>query len=130
MREDRAEALHDHLTERFGDDLRSVVAYDREGYEVVYLRPDVHEQYDGEDIDAAMETARMDAFSESFVTDLLSGDHGEQRCLVRCYEEVVELNFVLSREDGVAVGVAGDAFVAQQTLLGELREVAAGRDPD
>lgn len=40
------------------------------------------------------------------------------------------MNFAPSDTEGVAVAVDGGAFVAHQTLLGELREVARGRDPE
>lgn len=63
MRE-RAAALHDHLDERFGDDLRSVIAYDADGYAVEYVRPDVREQYDEGGLENAMQHARIEALGD------------------------------------------------------------------
>ncbi|MFW5929553.1 MAG: hypothetical protein ACOCT0_03950, partial [Halobacteriota archaeon] len=45
------ERLVSYLESEVGDALRAVGRYDRDGYEVLYIRRDVAEEYDADDIE-------------------------------------------------------------------------------
>lgn len=48
-----------------GDNLRSIVTYEADRFEIVYLRDDVEEQYTDVEIDDAIDESRMASLATS-----------------------------------------------------------------
>lgn len=53
----------------------------------------------GEGVERAVDDSRMESLMAPVYGDLFSEDHGELTCLAKCFENVIEMNFVLA--DGV-----------------------------
>lgn len=115
--------LERFLKERTGEYLRSIVKYENTEFDILYLRGDVADQYTEEEIEAAVSESIMDSIGAPVYEDVFSDEHGDLTCLVQCYENVVEMNFVL--ESGVGAVVAVDEEVLSNTsgLVANAREI-------
>lgn len=115
--------LEAFLEERTDGRLRSIVKYEDQSYDVVYLREDVAGEYTDEQIKRAVDESILDSISAPVYEDVFSDDHGELICLVQCYENVVEMNFVL--DDGVGAVVALDEKALAETsgLVADARDI-------
>lgn len=123
----RGEGLVEFLLAQVGDNLRSVVRYDTDGYDVVYIREDVGDQYSEADLEAVVRDLGIDAFEKGHQEGLYV--HGDLNCTVRCFDDAIEMNFVFDRGDGIAVSLDGETFATQQTFIGtclDLVDVAPG----
>lgn len=109
------------LQERVGENLRSVVYYDGEGYDVAYLQDDVREQYSDDEMDDVVEDLGFEALAKPMQEELYV--HGSLNCTVRCFEDAIEMNFPFDEREGVAVSLAGEAFVTHQTFVGKCMEI-------
>lgn len=118
-----ASRLEAYFEEAVGDNLRSIVKYEPESAEIVYIRDDVAETYSDEGIADAIDDARMDAFSAPLYEDSFSADHGELTCLVQYFENAVEMNFVLDGMAGTAVGLDIEACQESRDLVTEARQI-------
>ncbi|QCS44418.1 hypothetical protein [Natrinema versiforme] len=118
-----ATRLENFFEQRTDGHLRSIVKYEENSYEIVYLRDDVAEQYTTEEIESAIDDSRMESLTAPIYEDTYSGDHGNLTCLVQCFENVIEMNFVL--EDGVGAAVALDAKAMADAhgLVAEARRI-------
>ena len=118
-----ATRLQHFFKQRTDGNLRSVVKYEQDSHDIVYLRGDVAERYTATEIESAVDGSRLDSLSSPIYENTFSEDHGELTCLVQCFEEVVEMNYVL--EDGVGAAVALDAEAMADThgLVAEAREI-------
>lgn len=110
-------SLVQFLQEEINDNLRSVIHYDKDGYEVVYIQDDVAAEYTGDEIEKVIQDLGMEAFSKPLQESLYA--HGELRCTMRWFEDGIELNFLVSDSEGVAIGLSGETFIAHQTFLGK-----------
>lgn len=52
-----------------------------------------------------------------------AADHGELTCLVKCFQTVVEMNFVLDEGVGAAVAIDEEALGETHDLVSEAREI-------
>lgn len=89
------------------DELRSIVRYDGGDADVEYLRDGVATEYSEEELAAAIDESRMESLYTPIYERAFADDHGDLQCMVMCFENVVEMNFVVG--DGVGVAVALDA---------------------
>lgn len=119
-----AERLRTLLSESTGDLLRSVAYYDDEGYEVVYLRDDVADEYDEDEIDEAFEDVRLEALTKPRQEDLYT--HGRLECVVRCFSEAVEMHFDLTETTGVAAALDREVMESGSQFLGECLALTTG----
>lgn len=101
--------------------LRSIVYYEADGYGVLFLRDDVEAEYDEDELDRAFEDARLEALSKPYQEDLYT--HGELNCVVRCFEEGVEMQFAITRTAGVAVAFDKGVLTEQRSVVGECLSV-------
>lgn len=115
--------LEEFFRDRTDGELRSIIKYDQRSYDIVYLRDDVAKQYSAEEIEDAIKDSRMDSLSAPMYTEAFAEDHGELSCLVQCFENVVEMNFVVG--DGVGAAIALDAEALEQAhgLVADAREI-------
>ncbi|MFB6131238.1 MAG: hypothetical protein ABEJ28_10505 [Salinigranum sp.] len=118
-----ASRLEDFFDRRTNGNLRSIVKYEQEEFEIVYLRNDVAEQYGPESIEKAVDDSRMESLTTAIYSDIFSDDHGEPTCLVKCFENVVEMNFVLSTGVGAAVALDAEAMSETRGLVSEARDI-------
>lgn len=111
------------LTDRVGDDLRTVTRYSisGEGYEIVYARDDVLEQYEEETIDKIIYTYEMDSIGKAVEEDRY--EHGEMSCVVRCFEDGIEINLLGDDSGGVVIGLEAGTFLAHNTFVGKCMEI-------
>lgn len=120
-----ASRLEEYFADEAGDNLRSIVKYDLDGAEIVYIRDDVAKQYPDEGVKRVIDEARMDSFAAPIYEDNFSEDHGELTCIVQCFENVIEMNFILDDMVGAAVGLDVEAMQASHGLVAEARRIVA-----
>ncbi|MBX0324546.1 hypothetical protein EGH21_16070 [Halomicroarcula sp. F13] len=104
--------------------LRSIVNYEQGDFTVIYLRDDVGDQYATEEIDKAIDDSRLESLAAPIYSDIFSEDHGELTCLVKCFENVIEMNFVIEDGVGTTVALDSDAFGDTHGLVADAREIA------
>ena len=123
MDEDRLAALVTFLQDRVGRNLRSVLWYDSDSgdYEVVYGREDVMAQYDEATIERIVTTYEIESMGK--VLQEARYEHGELACVVRCFEDGIEIN-MLDDGEGVVIGLEAETFLAHNTFVGRCMEVA------
>lgn len=65
----------------------------------------------------------MDSLTAPIYKNTFSEDHGELTCLVQCFENVIEMNFVLSDGVGAAVALDAEAMADSHGLVAEARQI-------
>lgn len=118
-----ASRLEDFFEQRTDGKLRSIVKYEEDSFEIVHLRDDVADQYTEEEIKDAIDDFRMDSLTAPIYKNTFSEDHGELTCLVQCFEDVIEMNFVLSDGVGAAVALDAEAMTDSHGLVAEARQI-------
>lgn len=118
-----ASRLEAFFEEAVGDNLRSIVKYEPGKAEIVYMRDDVAKKYSDKGIANVIDDARMDAFAAPIYENNFSDDHGDLTCLVQCFENAVEMNFVLDKMAGAAVGLDIEALEETHGLVAEARQI-------
>lgn len=116
-----ASRIEERLADRTDGGLRSIVAYEREEFDVVYLRDDVAAQYTEEAFADAIDGSRLDSLYAPVYGETFADDHGDLVCLVQAFENVVEVNVALDDGVGVAVALDGDATNDLQALVSDVR---------
>jgi hypothetical protein len=118
-----ASRLEEYFTARVGENLRSIVTYEEDSFELEYLRDDVGDRYTDIEIDKAIDESRMESLSAPIYDGLYDEDHGDLTCMVKCYEHVIEMNFVLNDGVGAAVALDAEALSEAAGLVGEARQI-------
>ncbi|WP_255152657.1 DUF7522 family protein [Halorarius halobius] len=118
-----ASRLEEFFTQQAGEHLRSIVKYEHSTFELVYLREDIDDQYTDREIERAIDDSRMESLSTSFYGNLFSEGHGDLTCHVKCFENVVEMNFVLADGVGAVVALDADAMSEAHGLVADAREI-------
>lgn len=126
MSQELVTRLEAYFHRETNDELRSIVTYGREGFDLVYLRDDVADEYTEAELEQAVDDARLESLTAPVYEETFAGDHGDLTCLVKWFETVVELNFVLDDGIGAAVGLDADALESSGSLVAEAREIAVG----
>lgn len=116
-----SEALTEFLTDRVGDHLRSVLRYDEDGGELVYVRDDVAERYSTAEIKRVFQDVRLEGMGKPHQEDLY--DHGSLNCTVRSFDDAVEMYFPRDETTGVAVSLDGEVFAINNTFIGKCIEL-------
>ena len=128
MRRERVEELYERLDERFGTDLRSVGYYDADGGDFAFIRDDVDEAYDEQEISRAFRNLKLEAMDRPTLDSLYS--HGDLLCTVRIHEEATVIHAATSDVDGavasVEAGVIGDLQGTVDLVLGVLAPAHTG----
>lgn len=115
--------LRDYFEEKTNDGLRSIARYDQDGFEVDYIRDDVEELYHEEELADAIDESRFETFYAPIYERVFAEDHGELTCMVTCFENVLEMNFVIADGVGVAVGLDMEALTESSGIVGEARRI-------
>lgn len=116
-----ASRIEERLETRANGSLRSIVAYERGKFDVVYLRDDVAAQYSEDEFADAIDGSRLDSLYAPNYEESFGDDHGDLVCLVQVFENVVEVNVALDDGVGVAVALDGDATDDLQALVSDVR---------
>lgn len=126
MSEVSSEALADFLKQRVGDHLRSVLYYDDDGGEFLYVRDDVGDQYDDTELEDVLQDVRLEAVEKPHQEDLYA--HGPLNCTVRSFEDGVEMHFPHDETSGTAVALDGEVFAIHNTFIGKCLEAMEPAD--
>ena len=118
-----ASRLESFFNQNTDGSLRSIVKYEEGDFSTVYLRDDVADQYTPEEAARAIDDSRLESISAPVYEDLFSENHGELTCMVKCFENVIEMNFVLGDGVGTAVALDATALSEAQNLVGEARNL-------
>lgn len=118
-----ASRLREFFEEQTDEELRSIVRYDRNDIEIEYIRNDVAGEYNDEELKKAIDESRLDSLHAPLYEHSFSKDHGDLQCMVTCFEDVIEMNFVI--DDGVGAAVAVDATAMDDThgFISEARNI-------
>lgn len=118
-----ASRLEDYFEQRTDGHLRSIVAYEAESFDIVYLRDDVADQYSEGELEEAVDDSRMESLVAPIYDDIFTPEHGDLTCMVKCFEQAIEMNFVLSEGRGAAVALDAAAMGDAHGLVAEAREI-------
>ncbi|WP_396612876.1 hypothetical protein ACH9L7_06280 [Haloferax sp. S1W] len=117
--------LEQFFTKRTSGSLRSIVIYKEDEFDVAFLRDDVAAEYSEHDVAAAVDDSRMESLMAPVYGDLYTEDHDELVCTMKVFPSVVEMNFVLSSGEGIAVALDSGSLAESEDLVTEAREVAS-----
>lgn len=115
--------LEAFLKEEAGEYLRSIIKYEMDAQELTYIRDDVVDLYSTEELESAIDNSRMESLSVPMYESIYSGDHGDITCLVKCFEHVVEMNFVLDDGLGAIVALDVEALEESHQLVSQARKI-------
>lgn len=116
-----AEALTTFLRDRVGDNLRSVIYYDDDGGDVLYVRDDVADEYTETDVEEVVRDVRLEAVEKPHQEDLYA--HGPLNYTVRWFEDAVEMHFLHDETSGTAVALDREVFAIHDTFIGQCLDV-------
>lgn len=105
MARERVEGLAEVLRERTGEYLRGVGLYDADGYEILYVRPNLRR----ETLELEVERMVSHLRRESRVREQQAFPFGELDGTVRLFEDAVVLHFPLPQEHGAIVTLDTEA---------------------
>lgn len=100
--------LVEYLQDRAGDALRVVFHYDarNEGYEILYMRSDIEDEYTEAELHDHFDTFRRDTeLAEVQQSKLHAGDH---HCSMRVYGETLLFNFTLGDDVNTIISLDPD----------------------
>lgn len=115
--------LETFFQEETGENLRSIIKYEMDDQELTYIREDVAAQYSTEELEEAVDDSRMESLSAPMYEGIYSEDHGDITCLVKCFEHVIEMNFVLDDGLGAVVALDVEALDGSYGLVSQAREL-------
>ncbi|MFC6799430.1 MULTISPECIES: hypothetical protein [unclassified Haladaptatus] len=118
-----ATRLEEFFTERAEGNLRSIIKYDLDDTEVVYVRDDVADHYTDEKVEQAVEDWVMESLMAPVYENIYAEDHGELTCLVKCFKNVIEMNFVVDDAVGAAVALDASAMADARGLVADARVI-------
>lgn len=123
MSQKMVDRLHSYFEDTAGDDLRSIVRYGPETHEMVYIRPDVETQYTEAEVAETVDESRMESLTAPIYRDAFATDHGDLHCMVKCFANAIEMNFVLADAIGTAVGLDATALDGSTGLVAGARRI-------
>ncbi|KZN25860.1 hypothetical protein A4G99_05455 [Haladaptatus sp. R4] len=110
-----------YLQTHVGDLLRSVLYYDADSCELLYIRDDVADAYDEQERADVRRDMRLEAIEKSHQEDLYN--HGSLNCTIRCFDDAIEMHFTHGELCGTAVALDGEAFAVQNTFVGACLDI-------
>ena len=91
------------VLDRAGEAVRSVVRYDEESSDVLFLRDDVAEGYSPLALETVMAALRREGEQSGRQEHLYA--HGHLNCIVRCFDGGLEMHFPYGDDEGVALAL-------------------------
>lgn len=115
--------LEDFFHRRTDGHLRSIIRYEPDEYEIVHIRTDVADRYSEDEIKTAIDDSRMESLMAPVYDKTFAEDHGELTCMVKAFENVIEMNFVLDDGLGAAVALDEEAMAETSGLVSDARDL-------
>lgn len=84
-----------------GEALRSVTTYDRESYELLYVREDVETIYSTAEVDALLEALRLEGWGRERIEELFNA--GQLECNLYGFEQAMVVHVVTGAFEGVVL---------------------------
>lgn len=109
------------IRDAVGDGLRTVAAYDPEGYEFYYQRADVAESVTEEQVDRIHDEIVIQGLGKAHLEDLF--DAGSLHCSVHHFEEVTTFHLVRDEASGLFVSVDADTDVELPGFVDRCRDL-------
>lgn len=116
------EQLTTFLVDELDDDLRSVIHFAEDTFDLIHVRDDVRERYSDDDLEEVRQDLTFGSLAKPALEDVYV--HGDLYCTVRCFENAIEMLFLQSDTEGIAVALEPAAFVAQRSFVGKCLEEA------
>jgi hypothetical protein len=91
------------VLDRAGEAVRSVVRYDADSSEVLFLRDDVAEVYSALTLETVMTSLRREGEQAGRQEHLYA--HGGLNCIIRAFDGGLEMHFPYGDSEGVAVAL-------------------------
>ena len=113
----QSEELVEFLRDAVGDHLRSVLYYDDDGGDLLYMRDDVADDYSHREREDVLRDMRLEAIERVHQEDLYV--HGSLNCTVRCFDDAVEMHFAHGDTSGTAVALDSEVFAVHNTFIGQ-----------
>lgn len=109
------------LRDKVGDHLRSVLYYDDDTRDLLYIRDDVADAYDERGRADVLRDMRLEAIEKAHQEDLYI--HGSLDCTIRCFDDAVEMHFIHGEACGTAVALDSEVFAVHNTFVGRCLDV-------
>jgi len=113
--------LVDLLKREVGDDLRAVGRYDKEGYDVLYIREDVANEFSQEDIEEIHHEMVLKGLGNQHIESLFNDEVLE--CSIYQFEDSVRLHFVNDDYLGYYVSFDYDGDVNPSRIVDECKGI-------
>lgn len=124
MVEDAAKRLTEHVLEKAGDGLRTVIVVSESGYEVSYLREDLQETYSREGFAEVVDAFRLE---QPFLSPGLQQQPvGERRALVHYHENACIIQIPYSKSETILISLSQEAGRDLVGFIESCRQVVAG----
>lgn len=117
MSKDSAKELVTFVQHRAGNLVRSVAYFDEDTRAVLYARDDVADQYSDDETDVVFNDLSFDALGKAYTEQLYP--HGELNCIVRCFEDGIELHFPHGATSGTAIALEPHAVTDLEGLIND-----------
>lgn len=103
MSEPESDAFVRFVLDRAGDAVRSVVHYDADDSEVLFLRDDVAENYSALGLETVVTALRREGERSARQEHVYA--QGELNCIVRAFDGGLEMHFPYGDSEGLAVAL-------------------------
>lgn len=103
------------LKEEVGDDLRSVIRYEEDDYEIAFIREDVDTIYEPAEINEVVDDLRLQGWGQSYLDGVFNA--GNLRCSAFAFEDAMVLLFGQDGFEGALVTYEMGAGVDLDTFI-------------
>ena len=117
----QTEELTTLIQEKAGKYLRTVINYNYGYFDIIYIRDDIKELYDDDQIEGIVRELGVESIEKSIKEGLYS--HGDLRSTIMWFEDGIELYIHTGKNKGFAVGLDAEAFAGAGPFADELHEV-------
>ncbi|WP_207587129.1 hypothetical protein [Halomontanus rarus] len=107
--------------------LRSVAHFDGKDRKVLYLEDDIEDQYSEDELEEVFDSLFFESFDRSHQEHMYP--HGQLNCIVRCFDEALELHFPHSDTAGTAVALEPEATSDLEGLVDDCLNELYGEYP-
>ncbi|MFC3478956.1 DUF7522 family protein [Halobacterium litoreum] len=121
--DETATELADELRGRVGESLRVVGHHEGDAWAVDYMRDDLRDTYETDDIDAIADDLALSAVGNDRQEDLYA--LGDLRATVRLFDDGIVVHVPTDAQSGYLVSVADDADVLGRDVVSVVRDTVA-----
>lgn len=115
------EDLVDYLQDAVGDSLRAVGRYDQEGYDVLYIREDVAQEYSSADIEQIHHEMVLKGLGNQHIESLFKQE--ALSCSIYQFEDTARLHFVHQDYRGFYVSIDLDDDVNPSKIAAKCQDI-------